>query len=172
MHYGRWEPKSRASQHLVWTPPRVVPAKPSAPLSRHETHHNESSEFLWITSWTKGGRGWKLLPRGWTHYGMKGKSIWEHTGVTPGRLGQEPKAGKERGLGDLWRNQCGKQRVRGTIEGKRYKNSQLCVNSCLVNMLVWLCPAPDQCSFLQFLIKFLSLSWKRGCISVCVCMQV
>ena len=74
----------------IWAPARAVPAKLSAPLSGHETHYNESSRFLWITFWTKGGRVWggvEVAARGWTHYGMQGKAIWDHTGLTMGCLG-------------------------------------------------------------------------------------
>lgn len=108
--------------HLVWAPPRAVPAEPSAPVSRRETHLDESSRAaLQITFWTKG-----LLPRGGTCCGMQGKS--SRTGLM-GSLGQEPKAGQGSGLGDFGRNKSGK------IEGQGDKKGWSHVNSLLVSTL-------------------------------------
>lgn len=69
--------------------------------------------------------------------------------------------------GDLGGNKKGK------IEEQRDKQGQSHINSLLVSMLVWLCPAPDQHS-LSYLIKFISNSFlvEGFLFCACVCMGV
>ena len=71
-----------------------------------ETYHIESSgAALQITFQTKGG-----CCLGMRHImGCRRKSVWDRTGLIMGCLGEEPKAGQGRGLGDLGRNKSGKR---------------------------------------------------------------
>jgi len=93
--------------------------------------------------------------------GCMGNIVQDRTGLL-GCSGAEPKAGKGRGLGDM-------------EEEKVQKKRGINVNSGLVGMLAWLCPASDQRTLPCLLTKFLSISFLGEGLSILrahVCMGV
>lgn len=90
MHSERQGPKSRKSSSFVWAPPGAVPAEPSAPVCRCETHLDESVGEL-----SKACFGLRDYCLGVGHIvGCRGRAVC--TGFM-GSLGQEPKAEQGRG---------------------------------------------------------------------------
>ena len=87
-------------------PDPKLSTKAFTPLYRCDTHHHKPSGAAFgITFWTKG----EFLPSSVGHViERRGKAFWDCTGLIMGYLGDQPKEGKGKDLGDLGRSKCRK----------------------------------------------------------------